>query len=230
MAPNNSIESFTRIMQPVFDTLSELGIHYENDPRNFESYYDAWTDAWPPSQLQVGEPITVDGSRLFPRNVWNDPLGFETSFKAIKHVLDVGYDVTAFAIAPGNPFNADNAVLGALRHAMAFFTTSVILPEHPTPAQLEAAQDELMNDLLQPWREAGPADSFGGSYSNEGNVMEPNWQQDFFGDNYDELLRIKQKWDPNELFYVPAGVGSEGWEVRTGNQGIHNQNGPLCRL
>ena len=216
-------------MKPVFDRLVELGIPYKSNPKHFESYHSAWTDAWPASDAVVGQPDTVDGSRLFPRNIWNDPTGFEISFRAIQRVLEAGYDITAFGMAPRNPFNANNAVNPALRHAIAFFTTSIVLPDNPTSAQLEATQHTLMNDILQPWREAAPADRLGGSYANEGNVMEPNWQQDFYGDLYPKLLRIKQKWDPSDLFYVTAGVGSEGWEVRTKEQGIHSQNGPLCR-
>jgi hypothetical protein len=230
MAPNNSIETFTQIMKPVFDQLDKLGISYQNSPKYFTSYYAAWTDSWPASQLEVTLPQDIEASRLFPRNIWNDPNGFETSFGAIRAVVDDGYDITVFGIAPGNPFNVDNAVNPAMRHLMAYISTGILLPANPTPAQLASTQSKVMNDLVQPWREAAPADKFGGSYANEGNVMELNWQQDFYGDNYPKLLRIKQEWDPTSLFYATAGVGTEGWEVRTKDQGIQTQDGPLCRL
>jgi len=50
----------------------------------------------------------------------------------------------------------------------------------------------------------------GGSYSNEGNYFEPDWQKQFWGRNYPKLLRIKKKYDPTNLFTVHKGVGSEG--------------------
>ena len=51
----------------------------------------------------------------------------------------------------------------------------------------------------------------GGSYSNEGNYFQDNWQQEFWGANYDRLLRVKKKYDPTNLFSVHKGVGSEGY-------------------
>ena len=51
-----------------------------------------------------------------------------------------------------------------------------------------------------------------GSYSNEGDVLEPNFRVTFFGPNYARLENIKAAYDPNDLFIVPAGVRSEFWD------------------
>jgi hypothetical protein len=51
-----------------------------------------------------------------------------------------------------------------------------------------------------------------GSYSNEGDVLEPNFRFTFFGPNYPRLEKIKTEYDPNDLFIVPAGVRSEFWD------------------
>ncbi|KAF7330636.1 FAD-binding domain-containing protein [Mycena sanguinolenta] len=51
-----------------------------------------------------------------------------------------------------------------------------------------------------------------GAYSNEADVLEPNFQTTFFGPNYGKLSAIKSKYDPNDLFIVGAGVGSERWD------------------
>lgn len=50
-----------------------------------------------------------------------------------------------------------------------------------------------------------------GSYVSESNYFEPNWQQSFWGANYKRLAAIKKKYDPDGLFFVRHGVGSEGW-------------------
>jgi len=52
-----------------------------------------------------------------------------------------------------------------------------------------------------------------GSYSNEGDVLEPNPQVTFYGSKYARLARIKVKYDPNDLFIVPTGVRSEFWDA-----------------
>jgi hypothetical protein len=54
---------------------------------------------------------------------------------------------------------------------------------------------------------AGPS----GSYVNETNYFQKEWQRAFWGDNYSRLAEIKQKYDPDGLFFVHNGVGSEGW-------------------
>ncbi len=51
----------------------------------------------------------------------------------------------------------------------------------------------------------------GGSYSNEGNYFQKDWQTEFWGANYPRLLRIKKKYDPTNMFTVHKGVGSEGY-------------------
>jgi hypothetical protein len=50
-----------------------------------------------------------------------------------------------------------------------------------------------------------------GSYVSESNFFEQNWQQSFWGTNYPRLLAVKKKYDPEGLFFVHHGVGSEGW-------------------
>jgi FAD/FMN-containing dehydrogenase len=52
-----------------------------------------------------------------------------------------------------------------------------------------------------------------GSYFNETNYFEQNWQQSFWGANHARLAAIKQKYDPDGLFYVHHGVGSEHWSA-----------------
>lgn len=54
------------------------------------------------------------------------------------------------------------------------------------------------------------------------NLPDPNQKdaaQVYWGENYSRLLRIKQQWDPDELFIVRSGVGSEGWD----NEGLCKQ-------
>jgi FAD/FMN-containing dehydrogenase len=50
-----------------------------------------------------------------------------------------------------------------------------------------------------------------GSYVAESNFFEPNWQTSYWGTNYPKLLAIKQKYDPDGLFFARHGVGSEAW-------------------
>jgi hypothetical protein len=41
----------------------------------------------------------------------------------------------------------------------------------------------------------------------------PNWQQVFWGSNYQKLYDIKSKYDPKGVFWTISTPGSEKWEV-----------------
>ena len=50
-----------------------------------------------------------------------------------------------------------------------------------------------------------------GSYVSESDYFDANWQRAFWGSNYLKLAEIKKKYDPDGLFIVHHGVGSEFW-------------------
>jgi hypothetical protein len=53
----------------------------------------------------------------------------------------------------------------------------------------------------------------GGSYVSESNYFNNSWQEAFWGTNYPKLRAIKAKYDPDCLFFVHHGVGSENWSA-----------------
>lgn len=48
-----------------------------------------------------------------------------------------------------------------------------------------------------------------GCYVAEGDFLAPDWAHSYWGPNYEKLLSIKKKYDPDGLFFVDHGVGSE---------------------
>jgi FAD/FMN-containing dehydrogenase len=52
-----------------------------------------------------------------------------------------------------------------------------------------------------------------GSYVSESNFFNRSWQQEYWGKNYSRLRAIKTKYDPDGLFFVHHGVGSEAWSA-----------------
>jgi FAD/FMN-containing dehydrogenase len=53
----------------------------------------------------------------------------------------------------------------------------------------------------------------GGAYVSESNYFEPDWQRAYWGANYRRLLAAKRKYDPDGMFIVHNGVGSEEWSA-----------------
>lgn len=50
-----------------------------------------------------------------------------------------------------------------------------------------------------------------GSYVSESNYFEKDWKQSFWGNNYPRLSAVKKQYDPEGLFFVHHGVGSDEW-------------------
>jgi FAD/FMN-containing dehydrogenase len=51
------------------------------------------------------------------------------------------------------------------------------------------------------------------SYVWETDFFQPDWQDAFWGENYPRLRAIKAKYDPEGLFFLHHGVGSEDWSA-----------------
>ncbi len=52
-----------------------------------------------------------------------------------------------------------------------------------------------------------------GSYVSESNFFNPSWHRAYWGSNYERLRAIKKRYDPDGLFIVHHGVGSEAWSA-----------------
>jgi hypothetical protein len=51
----------------------------------------------------------------------------------------------------------------------------------------------------------------GSAYLNECDFQQPHFQQVLYGINYESLLEVKDKYDPDQIFYAITAVGSERW-------------------
>jgi FAD/FMN-containing dehydrogenase len=88
-------------------------------------------------------------------------------------------------------------------------------PDTTAGRRIADAINQAMAELLKLAPQAG-------SYLNESDFFESDWQQSFWGPNYGRLLAVKQQYDPDGLFFVHHGVGSEQWSddgfIRHGNR------------
>jgi hypothetical protein len=53
----------------------------------------------------------------------------------------------------------------------------------------------------------------GEAYVSESNYFQKDFQQAYWGTNYPRLAQVKQKYDPEGLFFVHNGVGSNQWST-----------------
>ena len=52
-----------------------------------------------------------------------------------------------------------------------------------------------------------------GAYVSESDYFQRDWQHAFWGTNYPRLAAVKRRYDPDGLFFVHHGVGSERWNA-----------------
>src|SRR5215472_7688451 len=83
------------------------------------------------------------------------------------------------------------------------------LPRFPAPHLVVAgAYRSRVQAAMAALRIAAPET---GAYVNECDYFQPDWQKAFWGANYPRLLQIKRRYDPDGIFFVHHGVGSEDW-------------------
>ena len=213
--------------------MEELGIPFQK-PQNttyYDSFFPSYWDAWGKTPFPLGTATSFPGNRLLPKSLWSTESNFEALWNTIVTHVEAGRHFGIYHQAPGNKQNVDNAVSSAWRNAQSFFiTSSPVFAANASAEVIGEANRVLNEDILQPWRELAPASIGGGSYLNEAAVDEPNWKEDFYGEQYSRLVSIKKKYDPHGVFYSTTAIGSDEWEIRGPNMGITTQNGRLCRV
>ncbi|KAF2712547.1 FAD binding domain-containing protein [Pleomassaria siparia CBS 279.74] len=223
-APNKTLEQTTTLLQPWFTRLNDLGITFDPNITHFDSYYDAWKSSFP---LEVVEKINATtGSRMFPRANFETEAKRDELLNNLRKSSENNRVQVHFNIKAVDPSNADNAVNPAWRPNILFAQQAVRWPVNATSAEILKIRQDFQTGDMQRWRDSSPG---AGSYLAEADRLEPNFGQAFFGTNYPRLLELKTKWDPEDVFFVTTGVGSERWKVESVD-GLPNENGKLCRV
>jgi FAD/FMN-containing dehydrogenase len=82
------------------------------------------------------------------------------------------------------------------------------LPQAPRDGAEAEAGARAIDKAAAALRRVAPGS---GSYVSESNFFNDSWARDFWGTNYPRLRAVKRKYDPDGLFTVHHGVGSEDW-------------------
>ncbi|PYI34319.1 hypothetical protein BP00DRAFT_454882 [Aspergillus indologenus CBS 114.80] len=194
-------------------TLQDYGMAYESAIAEFPNYHASVAD----TAVDVVE-FHVGGRLLSRQSLETQPDRFLQAVQSIlnQNAVVSGYNLNVSRHNPVHPNSANPAWRNA--------AVSVVLgiPFSYTDPHQNLANHKLMTEVLVPELEAlGLPGERTGAYLNEADFNTPHWQEAFYGASYARLRAIKEKYDPNQVFYGRTAVGSEAW--------VERMDGRLCR-
>jgi FAD/FMN-containing dehydrogenase len=177
---------------------------------------------WRGDQEQVGAFIHGYDSTWLPASLLDPKRQDELSsslFAASRHkTVELHFNkglagAPAEALAAAKETATNPAVLDAFVLAIIADGEGPAYPGLARPAiDLDAARKDAgeIDRATAELRRIAPA---AGSYVSESNFFNRSWQREYWGGNHPRLVEVKKKYDPEGLFFVHHGVGSEEWSA-----------------
>jgi FAD/FMN-containing dehydrogenase len=190
---------YSNSIKPYLEGKNKL-FYWPDNQTEVLAYWYTYQSCWLPIALFDKDAAKAFAHTLFKASRhWEFSLHFNkglagASAEALKSAQDTSI----------NPIVIDSA-------ALAIFGASAQnvfpgMPNHEPDIEKGLEQIQKVNAAVKIMTDFIP-DS--GSYSNETNYFQQNWQHAFWGRHYTRLLEIKQKYDPDGFFRCHHSVGSE---------------------
>ncbi|KAH7392252.1 FAD binding domain-containing protein [Phaeosphaeria sp. MPI-PUGE-AT-0046c] len=205
------------VLGPFAKALVDLGITppIAYSTLSYRDHYDRYFGPLPRGSFEVNR--YQFGGRLIPRDV---------AVNKNKDLVKTYNELTASGVLlAGSSANyarqvkgPDNAVMPAWRNTITQLQLITNWNSTAPWSNMEAAQKQMTEEFMPKIEAITPGS---GSYMNEADFRQERWQDVFFGKNFPKLDEIKRKWDPENMFYILKGVGSDKWSV--------SKEGRMCR-
>ena len=172
-------------------------------------------------QTQSGMGVNIImGSRLVSREKLTMPEGVQEVATTLREINELGGTVQGLFVA-GGKVAANKDIDSALNPAWRKALTSIVITlewEFTDSFEKIAELKKLMTEVLVPklkkldWDPVKNKQTMG-AYVNEADKEDKDWQDSYWGPNYDRLKKLKRKWDPKGVFWCRPCVGSEEWDL-----------------
>ncbi|PVH77174.1 FAD-binding domain-containing protein [Cadophora sp. DSE1049] len=231
--PGASQSDIQNVFEPFLQQVKALNITVIGTRFTYEPSYEAHYSAYPPnSSLPVTSPefafpMNINlGGRLIPSSSVQTT-NLDELISTYQHILrEDGVPLKAVAGASSNVSHAvagntpgSNAVLPAWRDSLYTASAGIVYSQTALPEELAFYQVKV-NEYQDLLRNITPGS---GAYINEATYDNPHFKEDYYGENYERLLKIKKKYDPHGVFWQHAAVGSDvNWR--------EDREGRLCRV
>ena len=226
-APGKTQNEVSALLQPFLSKMKDLAVPVTSSVTSYPTYLQHFNQYLGP--LPYGLPLinVIDVSlagRLVPRSLVENSTSITNLIEALKLSVHPGGKYQTGGVAVNVAHNvvgnnpSSNAVLPAWRDSILSLLAFAPWDFNGT-RDANLAADKYLLDVTIPALTALAPD--GGAYLNEANFQQADWQQSFYGVNYDRLRSIKKVHDPQDLFFANTAVGSEAW--------VLDGDGRLCR-
>lgn len=172
---------------------------WSSDKDQVSAFLHGFESIWLPASLLLpSRQADLVGALLAASRRWEVELHFNKGLAG----------APGDAIAAARDTATNPAVLDAFALAIIANGGPLRIPGQPFDERVAHQHARAVDEAAAELRKIVPVP---GSYVSESNYFNESWQQAFWGNHYRRLLAVKAKYDPDGLFFVHHGVGSEAW-------------------
>ena len=214
VAPGMAKAEVEDLLEPMLSRLDAAGVTYtRSDVTTFPNFSALYDEMWYTAFHGANTQAAFGGRLISLKDLVENGDGLIGAFR---YVLEK-YPFVGFGghlVNPGNGVADPKGELSAV-HPVWRETADVgvylyIIEECLSAERRAEVLDQLTFDIGGAIRRETPNSAV---YSNEGDINEPNWQDAFWGPVYPKLVKIKEKYDKERVFWTKATPGSETWEL-----------------
>ncbi|KAH8664719.1 hypothetical protein BX600DRAFT_381863 [Xylariales sp. PMI_506] len=200
------------IVAPMLADLDAAGVPYDAVTQSWDTFYELYIGMF---EDEVAGVSALTGGWMFAHEdvaANNDGIvaAYRTALTPREDLIDQGFIVGHLWDAGHGTPVSNSATNPRFRSSSVFSIVGLVVPYNATWDEKEDLRGVMTNIQNAAMREAGPN---GCGYVNEGDPYQPDWQDAFWGTIYPDLYSLRNKWDPNGVFYSVSTPGTEDWDV-----------------
>ncbi|KAK3356456.1 FAD binding domain-containing protein [Lasiosphaeria hispida] len=216
VAPNMTIQQFNTVVAPLLAKLRAANVTFmTTEVRTFSKFGDLYQNMWFTAFHSSGLGAYFGGRMISQQDVKERGNDIVAAFRKMSDKYPGQVLFGGHLVNPGNRIKDPEQKLSAVHPVWrdtADIQIFLYLPPPCMSAQQRAeAESRVTTELGGILRAVTPKSAV---YSNEGDINEPNWQDAFWGPVYPKVLKIKKRYDPNDVFWSKSSTGSEGWALQ----------------
>ena len=205
-------------LKPFLTTLQNYNVSFTYSSTSSPTYLKHYANYFGPLPDGIYPVGQLLAGRLIPRHTVTQNNTALTD--VIRQTVSSGtYYIGGLALNANHTATGSNSVLPAWRSALIELLVASDFNFNVPFNDMLSVQNRLSNEIMPAFYDLTPGS---GTYLNEGDFQTKAWKQDFYGENYDKLRRVKGRYDPHDVFYARTAVGSDEWAV--------GGDGRLCRI